>query len=140
MWRKCVIGLFATIMLGGCQNTPEQTLYQRLGGQQGVEKLVDNFINQIGHDKQIFHFFADSKISHFRQGFIQHLCAVSDGPCRYTGDSMVDIHTGMMVKEGDFNHVVELLINAMDDSGIETPVQNALLARLAPLRSGIIYR
>lgn len=140
MWRKAVMVTLATIWLAGCQTTSEQSLYQQLGGEQGVNSLVDNFIKRIGHDKQIFHFFADSKISHFRQGFIQHLCAISDGPCQYTGDNMVDIHTGMQVKEGDFNHVVQLLIDAMNDSGIDTPVQNALLARLAPLRSDIIYR
>jgi hemoglobin len=52
---------------------------------------------------------------------------------------MVDIHTGMNINESDFNHLVDLLINAMEAEGIPHRIQNQLLARLAPLRENIIY-
>tara|TARA_R110000772_G_scaffold192602_4_gene303574 strand:- start:419 stop:580 length:162 start_codon:yes stop_codon:yes gene_type:complete len=52
---------------------------------------------------------------------------------------MIDIHTGMNITENDFNHLVDLLINAMELQGIPHRIQNQLLARLAPLRSNIIY-
>ncbi|MEC9313788.1 MAG: group 1 truncated hemoglobin, partial [Pseudomonadota bacterium] len=62
------------------------------------------------------------------------------GPCTYSGDSMQQIHDGMAVTERDFNHLVDLLINAMYQADVPHPVQNQLLARLAPLRKDIIYR
>lgn len=105
-----------------------------------MAKLVDSFINNIGHDEQIFHFFSDANVARFRDQFIVHICAVSDGPCNYTGDSMEDIHTGMNINEADFNRVVELLIDAMEDQNITFKTQNRLLARLAPMRGRIIHR
>ena len=113
-------------------------MYQQLGGQTGLDRLVDSFINQIGHDEQIIHYFEDANISHFREGFINHLCVLTDGPCEYTRDSMVEIHTGMQINEADFNHVVDLLINAMNEQNIDHTVQNKILAKMAPLRADII--
>ena len=126
------------MVLSACSNIANLTLYQQLDGQAGLERLVDSFINQIGNDEQIIHYFEHANISHFREGFINHLCVLTEGPCKYTRDSMVEIHTGMNISEADFNHVVDLLINAMNEQNIEHPVQNKILAKMAPLRSEII--
>ncbi|WP_416304966.1 group I truncated hemoglobin [Neptunicella sp. SCSIO 80796] len=131
--------IFSLCLLGGCQTHPQQTLYQKLGGQAGIENLVASFIQQIGQDQQIFHYFEHANINHFRNGFVSHLCAISDGPCEYSGDSMVDIHTGMNVNEADFNHVVDLLVKAMEQNDLPLTTQNEVLSRLAPLRPGVIY-
>ncbi len=126
------------VMLVGCASSNNGTLYQQLNGEQGIEKLVDSFINQIGRDKQILAYFKQTNVAHFRQGFITHLCSVTDGPCEYKGDNMVDIHTGMNISKKDFNRVVELLINAMDEQHVSQTVQNKILSRLAPLRPEVI--
>ncbi|MCF2847479.1 group 1 truncated hemoglobin [Pseudoalteromonas sp. ACER1] len=135
---KTLFTFVFTVMLVGCVSSNNGTLYQQLNGKQGVEKLVESFINQIGHDEQILAYFKQSNVAHFRQGFITHLCSVTDGPCEYKGDNMVDIHTGMNISKKDFNRVVELLINAMDEQQIPQTVQNKILSRLAPLRPEII--
>ncbi|MEJ6495661.1 group 1 truncated hemoglobin [Pseudoalteromonas lipolytica] len=135
---KTLFTFVFTVMLVGCVSSNNGTLYQQLNGKQGVEKLVESFINQIGHDERILAYFKQSNVAHFRQGFITHLCSVTDGPCEYKGDNMVDIHTGMNIPEKDFNRVVELLINAMDEQQIPQTVQNKILSRLAPLRPEII--
>ncbi|WP_209327313.1 group I truncated hemoglobin [Pseudoalteromonas sp. PA2MD11] len=135
---KTLFTFVFTVMLVGCVSSNNSTLYQQINGEQGVEKLVESFINQIGHDEQILAYFKQSNVAHFRQGFITHLCSVTDGPCEYKGDNMVDIHTGMNISKKDFNRVVELLINAMDEQQIPQTVQNKILSRLAPLRPEII--
>ncbi|MBC7007931.1 group 1 truncated hemoglobin [Pseudoalteromonas sp. BZK2] len=135
---KTLFTFVFTVMLVGCVSSNNGTLYQQLNGKQGIEKLVESFINQIGHDEQILAYFKQSNVAHFRQGFITHLCSVTDGPCEYKGDNMVDIHTGMNISKKDFNRVVELLINAMDEQQIPQTVQNKILSRLAPLRPEVI--
>ncbi|MEC8226512.1 group 1 truncated hemoglobin [uncultured Pseudoalteromonas sp.] len=135
---KTLFTFVFTVMLVGCVSSNNGTLYQQLNGKQGVEKLVESFINQIGHDERILAYFKQSNVAHFRQGFITHLCSVTDGPCEYKGDNMVDIHTGMNISKKDFNRVVELLINAMDEQQIPQTVQNKILSRLAPLRPEVI--
>lgn len=118
----------------------EGTLFERLGGAEGITVVVDQFIEEISFDRQIYPFFKDSDIERFRNKFSEQLCAVSDGPCRYSGDDMASVHTGMNIGEADFNRVVELLQKAMTDSGIPYTDQNRLLKKLAPLRGEMLHR
>lgn len=131
-----------TCLLFACSSNKDisspNNLYQALGEQQGIERLVDIFTKKLGQDKQILPYFAKASVSHFKKGFVSHLCDVSGGPCKYEGDNMVDIHTGMKINEADFNRVVELLVQAMEDAGINYQTQNQVLAKFAPLRSQII--
>lgn len=126
------------LLTPGCASLNKRTLYHDLGGERGIASIVDHFILRLGRDEHIFHFFAESKISRFREHLQTHLCEISDGPCHYAGDSMEQVHAGMNIQERDFNHLVELLITAMDDAGTSTRAQNRLLERLAPLRAKII--
>jgi hemoglobin len=104
-----------------------------------LTQVVDNFIDEIGRDAQIMTFFKDTDVERFRSKMIEHLCQISDGPCTYSGDSMVEVHTNMGVTETAFNRTVDLLVNAMTRAGVSHPLQNRVLQRLAPLRSEIIY-
>lgn len=138
------IGLTLQFVIGCSSQSIEadvqqgEQLYDRIGGQEGIEKLVDAFVKRIAQDKAVLPYFAKSSVKHFKQGFINHLCAITNGPCQYIGDSMVDIHTGMNINEGDFNRVVELLVQAMEDVDISYPLQNKILAQLAKLRVEVI--
>jgi hemoglobin len=140
------ITCFLTILLLqftiGCsssnKNEKNNHLYNEIGGQEGIESLVNAFIKRIPTDKEILPYFAKSSVKHFKEGFINHLCVMVSGPCQYNGDTMIDIHTGMNITERDFNRVVELLIQAMEDEGISYQTQNKLLFKLAGLRDQVI--
>lgn len=140
MYRLNATLLILVLLQNGCSSVPQSSLYERLGGALVVEQIVDNFIMEIGFDQQIYAFFAESDIDRFKQKMTEHLCLVADGPCQYSGDSMHDVHANMGVKEGDFNRTVDLLVNAMTKAGVPHPLQNQLIARLAPLREEIIYQ
>lgn len=114
--------------------------YQELGGKEGVEKIVDNFINEISFDKNIVKFFEGTDINRLREKLIEQFCHESGGPCEYTGDSMKDVHAGMQITKAEFNRVVELLQAAMDDAGTPQTAQNRLIRSLAPMRPDIIHR
>jgi len=135
-------GLLSTvfILLTACATTQDKTLYDKLGGEPGIDRIVTNLVQNIGHDEQVFHYFAEANVSRFKKHLAWHFCDISDGPCDYTGDSMKQIHDGMEINERDFNHLVDLLIDAMYKAEIPHHIQNQLLARLAPLRTEIIYR
>jgi hemoglobin len=139
--QRLVTAIYLLLLLAGCATTPsaQNTLYDKLGGETGVDAIVSGLIKQIGQDKQIFHYFAEANISRFRTHLTKHFCTITDGPCKYTGDTMTDIHTGTKITEKDFNHLVDLLINAMNLQDIPHRIQNQLLAKLVPLRASIIY-
>ncbi len=132
-------GCGVSLQLNQSASSQPVSLYQKMGGEAALNQLVDQFMLGIARDPDILPYFAKTNVTHFRESFITHLCALSDGPCVYEGDSMYDIHAGMNITEADFNRVVEILITAMENVGIAYRLQNQLLARMAPLRDSIIH-
>lgn len=123
----------------GCQSSSlRPTLYAELGGDAKIDLLTDHFIDEISRNKIMFSYFERSDVVRFKEKFKEHLCMLTDGPCTYTGDNMIDVHTGMDITEHDFNLGVELLINAMNRSNIGHTTQNKILAVLARQRKQII--
>lgn len=138
---KSIVLLIAILMLGACQSpTTPPTLYDQLGGEQGIATIVDNLIDEISFDPVVYRHFANTDTKRFRTKWNEYLCEVSDGPCQYTGDSMLDSHRKLNITEGEFNRVVDLLINALNRAGVPHTSQNRLLARLKDTRDDIIYR
>ena len=112
------ITLLTVSLLSACKSTQDDNLYQALGGQPKIDEIVDNFINEIAFDESTYAFFKDSNMQRFKEKLSEQLCVMASGPCSYTGDSMEQVHTGMNITEADFNHGVDLFINAMDKAGI----------------------
>ncbi|MGB3622692.1 MAG: group 1 truncated hemoglobin [Ketobacter sp.] len=132
--------IVGALLLSACQSVHnETTLYDELGGLPAIEKIVDGFIYQVGFDEQIVQHFEQTDLDRFRSKLIEQICEVSDGPCQYSGDSMLDVHANMDINESEFNRTVDLLIMSMEKHGIPQTTQNKLLSRLAPLRPDIIY-
>lgn len=113
-------------------------LYLEFGGKERIAKVSEYFIDEVSFDADIYPYFKYSGIERFKEMFTAHLCQQLDGPCKYTGDTMVDVHRGMNINEADFNRVVELLMNAMDRANVPVTAQNRLLNKLAPMRAEIM--
>lgn len=138
--NRCLLWLFGAWFLTACSQTPPPSLYQQLGGAQGVEQLVDGLLHKIEHDERIVHHFKDTDIARFRSKLIEQLCNISGGPCQYTGSSMQESHTGFGITHADFDRLVQHLIDVMTEQHIQLSAQNALLAKLAPMYSDVTYR
>lgn len=129
------------IGLSGCASqTSQPVLYDRLGGDTGVTAIVDKLLQKMSRDEAITRHFRDTDISLFRQGLIDKLCVVSDGPCEYTGDTMRNSHKGFNISGAEFDALVQHLIHAMQEANTPIAARNALLGRLAPMYSDVVYQ
>lgn len=129
----------ATLLTACTTTTTNTTLYDELGAEKGVARIVDNFINEISFDPVIVTHFEKTDQNRFRSKLIEQICEISNGPCRYTGDSMLESHRKMNISEAEFNRTVDLLITAMNKAGTPLTAQNRLLAHLKEMREDIIY-
>ncbi|TNC82583.1 MAG: group 1 truncated hemoglobin [Oleiphilus sp.] len=136
-FRSMLLITLLSLNLGACASQPK-SLYEEFGGQDKVEAVTEYLIDEIGYDKTIYAFFADTDIDRFRKKFSEHICEQLGGPCKYTGDNMKLSHRGMGISEADFNRLVDLLIHAMDRASISYTLQNRLLAKLAPMRRDVL--
>ena len=131
--------LVLALALSACTHTQApDALYQQLGAQAGITRIVNGFVQELQNDPETAEFFKKTKMPRFKEKLAEQLCHVSGGPCTYTGDTMQQSHEHLRIQPRHFNKTVEHLMRAMDNAGITTPVQNQLLARLAPLHRDIV--
>lgn len=127
---------------GGSQaaTTAQKSLYERLGGLDAISAVVDEFIKIAGADARINKKFAktaqDGK--RVRLHFIEQLCMLTGGPCKYTGDSMKKAHRNMGLTEGEFNAGVEDLTKALDKFNVPAQEKSELLTALAKFKNDIV--
>jgi hemoglobin len=118
--------------------TKPATLYDRLGGQDGVAAIVNESISNIAGDGRINKFFRRANTARFRAQLNDQLCAASGGPCIYGGRSMQAAHQGMRITDAAFNAMVEDMQKAMTTLHVGGQEQDAMLALLEPMRGDIV--
>jgi hemoglobin len=117
---------------------PNDALYQQFGGQPGLTKLMDEFVERLVVDPRTERFFKNANKPHLKAQLTDQLCEVSGGPCKLKGPAMADVHGNMGINKGDFNALVEVLQQTMNAQGIPFAAQNRMLAQLAPMHRDII--
>lgn len=134
-----VAAALLTVLLAACASTaPAPTLYQRLGGQAGIDALALDLLERSAADPRIRGDFAEADIVNLHERLVEQLCALSGGPCTYRGRDMRAAHMGLGITEADFNALVENLLDAMRARGLPVATQNELLALLAPMQREIV--
>ena len=136
--RTLSMATLITLALAGCAH--QQTLYQRIGGTPVITAITDTFIQRFSDDTRVAPTFAKTDITKFRRLFIEQICSITGGGCKYTGRDMKTTHDGLHLTETQFNALVEDLQFAMNQQRIRIELQNELIAKLAPMRGDIIHR
>lgn len=131
-----VLLIAAALLFGGCQNLNGKTdhsLYQQLGGREGIADVVEDLLFLIVDDERINQQFKGVDVIQFHQNLTDQLCEISGGPCTYTGREMRELHADMAITDTQFNALAENLIVAMERNHIPTGAQNRLIKKLVPM-------
>ncbi len=83
----------------------QKSLYDRLGGYDGITAFVDDLLPRLQADLQLGRFWqnrGDDGIKREKQLLIDYLCANAGGPVYYTGRDMKVSHKGMNISESDW--------------------------------------
>lgn len=114
------------------------TLYEKIGGQPTVEKIVENFHKNILTDSSVSTFFARTDMAKPRTHQIAFLSQILDGPKQYAGRPMDKTHAGMSLQQPHFDAIVKHLNAAMTASGVSAEDAKAALDRVAGLKGSIL--
>lgn len=125
-------------MMSG-QAAAQKSLYERLGGIDAITAVVDEFIKIASADERINKKFARTiQPARVRLHFIEQICMLTGGNCKYTGDSMKKAHRNMGLTEGEFTAGVEDLTKALDKFNVPAAEKNELLGKLAAFKNDIV--
>ena len=116
------------------------TLFADMGGQAGIDRLVEASVDAYLADPRIKAIFDESNMDRVRAEFKVQFCQVAGGPCEYKGHDMTAAHKGLHLTNADFNAVVEDLQDAMNKIDLPFATQNRFLARLAPMQHQVVSK
>jgi len=137
----CVLALLsacATAPHKSAQPEAKDALYRELGGMEGITRVVDLSLQRINSDARINTLFAKTDHNDLRRLVIEQICEATGGPCKYTGRTMEEAHSGLNLTNKDFDAFVGDLVGAMDDAKVPKATQKKLLAILSPMRSQVV--
>ena len=133
-----LILLLSSFTLAACQTSNQTTLYDELGGHQGLSSLVAQITYNAHNDPRVSELFGETDDASFIEILTSHLCSITGGGCTYEGLEMSEAHSGMNISRAEFNYFVEVVEQSMDQKNISRSAQNRLLAVLIPFHSEVI--
>lgn len=113
------------------------SLYERLGGREGIHAISDTFLKKLKADARIGSFFKQkSGLARLEE----QLCQLSGGPCRYSGKDMKTAHEGIGITDAQFDAFMEDFKSALSERSVSPREQSELVAALAPMRAAIVEK
>jgi hemoglobin len=134
------------VLMMSCLTTPwavamsPDSLYARLGATPNVTAVVNDVIDEAARDPHLKRSFDKVNLGRLKRLFVEQICELTGGGCRYNGDSMHDVHAGLGITQAEFYGLVQVLKDSMRRHGIAIRERNELLAILAPMKRDIVER
>ncbi len=116
----------------------EASIYDRIGGTEGITQVIDNFVGYAAADDMINGRFTDVDIDNFKRLMVEQVCEATGGPCTYSGRSMLEAHRGMGVTEMEFEIVAKHFSQAMKDAGVGQEEHDAIMGVAGSMHDDIV--
>jgi hemoglobin len=124
-----------------------KSLFERLGNQEGITKVVDTFVKNVSADTKFNKRMATikgAKLDKFKKDFVDLLCVESGGPengadCKYEGRFMKEVlGPKAKFKEEEWQALLVGLRNALEEHDIKSDEQQDLASTLAKFRDDAV--
>ncbi|GGG02860.1 group I truncated hemoglobin [Paenibacillus abyssi] len=117
-----------------------ETLYEKIGGEQAISKVVDYFYDLILADETVNHFFKHTDMEKQRKHQAKFISFALGGPNQYSGLSMAKAHEGMNLQPVHFNAIAGHLHDALAHFGVNEADIEQVLMHVASLKDDILYK
>ena len=108
----------------------QQTLYDRVGGEQTIRELIHEFYDRVLADPELKSFFKNASMDKLRRMQLEFFSAALDGPITYTGKPLSYAHHGRGITKHHFALYVGHLIDTLQDRGINDQDVQDIIGRI----------
>ncbi len=119
----------------------EKSLYERLGGYDGITTIANDLLPRLQKDPQLGRFWqnrGDDGIAREKQLLIDYLCSSAGGPLYYTGRDMKTSHKGMNISESDWSIFLRHAGATMDALRVPKQECDDVVAFVLSLKADIV--
>ncbi len=133
---------------GGAADASRATpLYERLGGEASIAKVVDEFVARAAANPKVnFVRKGTSKewpatpeaVAYLKRMLVEFIASATGGPQKYTGKTMKESHEGMRITSAEFDALAQDLKGALTLFNVPAREQGELLAIVETTRADIV--
>jgi hemoglobin len=122
------------------------TLWDRLGAEKGVTKVVDDLCDVASKDPKVDFTrgdkFQPSKddLAKFKRQMVEWVSSKTGGPLKYTGESMQKAHQGMKITDAQFDALAADLKSVLEKNGVKGEDEAAVLGAVEATRKDIVEK
>lgn len=121
----------------------EKTIYEKLGGEEGISVAVDQIVAKHLENEDIKHYFLPltenpEYFEQFKQHVKDFLSAGTGGGAEYKGRDMVGAHSGLNISEAEFLAGIDDILFVLDANKVDRVSRNELLATLYSMKDAVI--
>ncbi|SPM28012.1 group I truncated hemoglobin [Mycobacterium terramassiliense] len=109
------------------------TIYERIGGHEALEVVVEDFYVRVLADHQLSGFFTGTNMNRLKGKQVEFFAAALGGPEPYTGAPMKQVHQGRGITMHHFSLVAGHLADALTTAGVSSATVTDILSAIAPL-------
>lgn len=114
------------------------TLYEKIGGQQGIEGLVTEFYQRVLNDAMLVPFFEDVDIEKLKKMQIAFFTIATDGPRPESEIKLVNAHRGRGIKIQHLTRFTDILLETLKSVGVDESDASEICARVSTYSNEII--
>jgi hemoglobin len=112
----------------------EQSLYDELGGEPALRRIVDRFVDRMFDDMMIGYLFRAASRGRVKEKEFEHAAEHLGSGIVYTGKPLDVAHRPHAIRGGQFMRRLRILENTLDELGVPARVKTHWLAHTLELR------
>jgi hemoglobin len=116
----------------------EATLYQRLGGENGIQAITADIVDNHLRNEIVRARFAKSDRNKLIRLAAEFICMGTGGPQQYTGRDMRATHRGLNISEQEYMAVIDDILAALNKNGVGEREKQEMLAIAYGLKGEIL--
>ncbi len=109
---------------------PKSSLYDRIGGAEGVDSLVDQFYLRVFDDPELAPFFEHASVERLKSMQHELFSQALGGPLSYTGRPLRAVHHGRGIKMHHFQLFIGHLLDTLAGFGFSREEMDMVIARI----------
>ena len=140
------IALLATATAFAEQATTKKSLYDRIGGQAALTKVVDDFVARAAANPKV-NFTrngtwnaSDAAVKTLKMHLVNFLGSAFGGPQKYTGRSMKEAHKGMAITPAEFDALAADLKAVLEANKVPSAEVNQIMKIAASTAPDIVEK
>ncbi len=115
----------------------DRTIYEKIGGQEAIEVVVEDFYVRVLADEALAGFFTGTNMSRLKGKQVEFFAAALGGPEPYTGAPMKQVHQGRGIMMEHFMLVAGHLSDSLIAAGVPQDIVEQIIAAVSPLAGDI---